>query len=346
MIPTRQSKQGWDQNDTKTESPVTVAIELHLHLEGSLRPERISALAQQYGRPDVVRACLTDDGLALRPCRDFPDFLELFKATTSVLRTPADHHAVALDLGEALAEQGVKYAEVTVAYGVLQKRGFDPVPIQRALWEASDEIFGHHGLHLRWQPDATRQWGPDAAWRVLEDALRAGAGLGVVAFGLGGDEAALPVAEFAPHFREARRDGLGTTCHAGETGGPDSVRDAVLIAGVTRVGHGVGAAADQDVLRLLAETGVHVEMCPGSNVATGVLACREDHPMRAFLEAGISCNLNTDDPTFFNTTLADELSEAMRLLGLTKGEAKAMEVSALAASFAPDPVRQAVAALI
>ncbi len=318
---------------------MNIAIELHLHLEGSLRPQRVISLAEAYGRPDVIRACVADDGRSLIRCRDFMGFLNLFKAATSVLRTPTDYHAVALDLGESLAAQGVKYAEVTVSYGVLQKRGYDPLPIQQALCEAADVVQDQYGLMLRWQPDATRQWGPDAAWRVLEDALRAGSKLGVVAFGLGGDETSLPVSEFAPHFRDARREGLGTTCHAGETGGADSVRDAVLLGGVTRVGHGVGAARDADVVRLLADSGVHVECCPGSNVATGVLGSVTEHPLRAFLDAGVSCSLNTDDPTFFGTKLGEEYRVAQDVLGVTEEEVKAMEVAAIEASFAPAEIK-------
>lgn len=312
---------------------MTAGIELHLHLEGSLQPSRLRDLAGAYGRPDVLHACLDPAGQAFRPCRDFQDFLLVFKAATSVVRSPADHFAVAEDLAAALAARGVTYAEVTVSYGVLQKRGLDPLPIQAALAEAAAAAQERHGLRLRWQPDATRQWGVDPAWRVLEAAVKAGRRLGVVAFGLGGDEAALPAADFAAVFADARREGLGTTCHAGETTGPAAVREAVEACGVTRVGHALGAARDPAVLRLLAERGVHAELCPGSNAATGVLARREDHPLRAFLDAGVGCSLNTDDPTLFGTDLVEEYAAARDYAGLTEAEIAAMGAAARAAAF-------------
>lgn len=310
-------------------------IELHVHLEGSLRPARLRALASAYGRPEVPRLCLNGDGDAFRPLAGFADFLELYKAATSVLRTPADHHAVALDLASGYADQGVTYAEVTVSYGVLQRRGLDPLPIQQALAEASDEARVRHGVHLRWQPDAARQWGVDAAWRVLEAAAKAGRDLGVVAFGLGGDEGALPAADFAAVFVDARREGLGTTCHAGETGGPDAVREAVEVCGVTRIGHALGAARDPGVLALMAERGVHAELCPGSNVATGVLARWDAHPLRDFLAAGVGCSLNTDDPTMFATQLRREYERACADFGLTDAEVSEMKKAARGAAFDP-----------
>jgi len=319
-------------------------IELHVHLEGAVPPKLLTELAERHGRPEVPGICLTDDGGAFRTCDDFPAFLEQFKAVSSVLVTPADHHALALALAESLAAQNAAYAEVTVAYGVLQMRGRDPLPIQRALAEAAHEARERFGVHLLWQPDATRQWGPDAAWRVLEAAVAAGPALGVVAFGLGGDELALPASDFADHFRDARREGLGTTCHAGETGGPQAVRDAVLSCGVSRVGHALGAAADPEVLALMADRNVHAELCPGSNAATGVIADRADHPLRAFLEAGVPCSLHTDDPTLFRTTLTGEYEAAANGHGLTDAEAGAMVRAALDASFASAALKKEIGA--
>lgn len=317
------------------EAALATGIELHLHLEGSLRPARLRTLAEAHGRPEVPGACLDASGESYRKCHDFMDFLMLFKAATSVVRTPRDHFDLAADLAADLARQGVSYAEVTVSYGVLQKRGLDPRPIQAALGDAAALAQERHGLRLRWQPDATRQWGVDAAWRVLEAAAAAGRAQGVVAFGLGGDETSLPAADFAEVFADARREGLGTTCHAGETTGPEAVREAVEACGVTRVGHALGAARDPAVLALLAARGVHAELCPGSNAATGVLARREEHPLRLFLDSGVGCSLNTDDPTLMGTDLAGEYAAARDYAGLTDAEIAGMAAAARAAAFEP-----------
>lgn len=321
-------------------------VELHVHLEGSVPPELLVTLADRHGRPEVPGLCLTDDAAAYRPVSGFMDFLERFKAVSAVVATPADHRDVALAMAARMAAEGVVYAEVTVAYGVLRKRDRDPLPIQRALAEAAHEARELHGVHLRWLPDAVRQWGPDAAWHALENAVKAGPELGVVGFGLGGDETALPAADFADHFRDARREGLGTTCHAGETGGPENVRSVVMDCGVDRVGHAVSAARDPQTLALLASRGVHVELCPGSNVATGAVPDRDAHPLRVFLDAGVPCSLHTDDPALFDTTLRSEYAEAAARHALTDAEATAMVRSALDASFAPDPLKQEIGALL
>ena len=317
-------------------------VELHVHLEGSVAPDLLCDLADRHGRPDVTGACLVPDGSRYRDIHGFVDFLQLFKAVSAVIVTPADHHAVALALAASLAAQNVQYAEITLAYGVLQKRGRDPLPIQRALAEAADEALATHGIHLCWLPDAVRQWGPDAAWAALESACRAGRDLGVVGFGLGGDESAMPVSVFASHFREARSEGLGTTCHAGETGGPDAVRDAILTGGVTRVGHALGAARSPEVLALMAARNIHAELCPGSNAATGVIEGRGAHPLRTFLAAGVPCSLHTDDPALFRTSLRGEYEAARRHLGLDEMQAGIMVRDALDASFAGEDLKREI----
>ncbi len=197
-------------------------VELHVHLEGSVPPALLCELADRHGRPDVPAACLDAGGRSYRRCRDFGDFLELYKAVTSVLRTPSDYHAAALQLGNSLAGEGIVHAEVTVGYGILQRTGRAPLPFQEALAEAAAEVAQRHGVTLSWLPDSVRQWGVDAAWRDLEAAVAAGPRLGVVGYGIGGDETALPVADFAPVLAAARREGLGTVWYkhlrAHETG--------------------------------------------------------------------------------------------------------------------------------
>ncbi len=346
-------------------------VELHTHLEGSIAPPRLIALAERHGAPSAAAACLTADGSRFRPCDGFPGFLEIYKAVTAVIRTPADHHVVALDLARALADDGVIYCEATVSYGVLLRRGIDPRPIHSALHEAAAEALERHGVEIRWLPDAARQFGVAAARAVLEAAAASGARLGVVGFGIGGDEAAVPAADFSPVCAEARSAGLGVTIHAGETGGPDAVREAVLACGATRIGHGVGAVlgpvvgwaaaseasagaplaasrrapdprAVEEALSLLAAGRVFVELCPGSNRATGVVPDLAAHPLRALLARGVPCCLNTDDRGLFGLDLHGEYERAAQAHGLSSDETAAMQRAALAASFADEVTRAAV----
>jgi aminodeoxyfutalosine deaminase len=343
-------------------------VELHTHLEGSVTPSRLVELAERHGQPTVPTACLTADGSRFRPPASFPDFLRIYQAITAVIRTPADHRALALDLARALADDEVVYCEATVSYGVLQRRGLDPLPVQQALHEAAAEARERHGLEIRWLPDAVRQFGPDAAARVLEVAAAAGRGLGVVGFGVGGDETAIPATEFAGVCGAAREAGLGVTIHAGETGGPDAVRDAVLACGATRIGHGIGAVLGEvtgwgegarrpaaartapeaeDVeatLALLATRGILVELCPGSNVVTGVLPDLAAHPLRTFIARGIPCCLNTDDRSLFGLDLRGEYERAAATHALTPAGVAAMQRQALAASFADGATRDGITA--
>jgi aminodeoxyfutalosine deaminase len=313
-------------------------VELHTHLEGSLTPARLVDLARRHGQPGLPLACLAPDGRAYR-FEGFHGFLQLFRRATSVIRTPRDFHDVALDLGRQLAADGVGYAEVTVSFGVMLRREIDPVAVQRALAEAAAEVAETRGPVMRWIPDAVRQWGVDEARRALDAALACGPALGVVGFGLGGDEVAGPAAWFADLFADVRREGLGVTIHAGEVPAMGeaalrSILDAVEACGARRIGHGTAAVADPDLVNLLAKLGVFIEACPRSNVLTGALPRLADHPLRAFLEAGVPCCLNTDDRGFFGLDLDGEYAEAGAVLGLAAAEAAAMNEAARAAAFA------------
>ena len=319
-------------------APVSGRIELHTHLEGSVTPARLRTLAERHARPDLADACLDPSGQAFL-FDGFHGFLDLYKRVTSVMRTPRDFHELAQDLAVQLRDDGVAYAEVSVAYGVLLARGIDPGPVQAALWEASQSAQEEHGVTLRWLPDAVRQFGTDAAWRAWEAAARAGRAQGVVGFGLGGDEVNGPAAAFAPLFAAVRAEGLGVSIHAGEVtsmgeAARDSIRQAVDDCGATRLGHGLAAAGDPALLRDLAARGVFVELCPRSNVATGALPSLAAHPVRAFLDAGVPCCLNTDDRTLFGLDLRGEYAAARRELGLTDSEEQLMAEAAAGAMFA------------
>ena len=318
-------------------APSLSRIELHTHLEGSVTPARLRALAGRHGRPDLPDACLDATGQAFS-FHGFHGFLELYKRATSVMRTPRDFHELALDLADQLRDDGVGYAEVSVSYGVLLARGLDPAPVQAALWEATAEAEATRGVVLRWLPDAVRQFGLDAARRAWECAARAGRAQGVVGFGLGGDETNGPAADFADLFAEARAEGLGVSIHAGEVtamgdAARDSIRQAIDAGGAARLGHGLAAAADPALLRELAARGIFVELCPRSNVATGAVPRLSAHPLQAFLDAGVPCCLNTDDRTLFGLDLRGEYAAARAVLGLTEVQERAMAAAAAGAAF-------------
>ncbi len=312
-------------------------VELHTHLEGSVTPGRLILLSEKYGQPSLPAACLTPDGQKYQ-FDGFLGFLDLYKTATTVMREPSDFHAMALDLGQQLSADNVGYAEVSVSYGVLLLRGLDPLPVQTALHEAAAEVAETLGVQMRWLPDAVRQLDKKWAWRAWEKAATAGRDLGVVGFGLGGDEAAGPARKFAKLFAEVKAEGFGVSIHAGElmAMGPRaraSVREAIEECGADRIGHGLAAATDPLLLATLAARDIFVELCPGSNVLTGGVAKFADFPLAAFLEAGVPCGLNTDDRTMFDLTLNGEYGQAGELLGLADDVAVAMQQSAAKAAF-------------
>ncbi len=312
-------------------------IELHTHLEGSVTPERLILLAEKYGQPALAAACLTPDGKNFQ-FEGFHGFLDLYKTATGVMRDPADFHAMALDLGRQLAADHVVYAEVSVSYAVWLVRGLDPLPIQAALHEAAEEVAETLGVRLRWLPDATRQFEEKWAWRAWEHAATAGRDLGVVGFGLGGDEVSGSAAQYAKLFGEVKAEGFGVSIHAGEVPamGPrarKSIREAIEDCGADRIGHGLAAANDELLLATLAAREIFVELCPGSNVLTGGVASFDKYPLAAFLAAGVPCALNTDDRTMFDLSLNGEYEQAAAELGLTEAVMADMQKAARKAAF-------------
>lgn len=294
--------------------------ELHLHLEGSIRPSTVCALTARHG------VSMSEEEVRQRYAyRNFPEFIEAFKWVTSFLRHPEDYSLIARDLAEHLLTQGVVYAEVTLSVGVMLRRKQRPEANFEALLRAT-EPFESRGLRFRWVFDAARQFGPQAALEVVESARLCGSNA-IVAFGIGGDEMSVATEEFRPVYEKAAQLGLHLLMHAGEVGGPEKIREAIELLGVERIGHGIAAIHDPELMDLLAERQIPLEICPGSNLRTGALALQlrrnsaqiEDHPLPRLLRHGIPVVLSTDDPAMFHTTLEAEYHNAARM-GLREEE--------------------------
>jgi aminodeoxyfutalosine deaminase len=310
--------------------------ELHLHLEGSAQPETLRELARRKRRLKKE----TEDWIRQRTgqsfrYRDFPDFLSAFRLVTLLLETPEDYALVTTRLVEWLASQNVRYAEVTLAAGVVlwKKQPLDA--IFEASAAAARAVEARCGVRLRWILDVTRHFGTEAAWPVLAAAVRYRE-QGVVAFGIGGDEVRGPVELFTDIAQEARAQGLHVVAHAGETVGPESIRRAVETVGAERIGHGFTAAQDASVLTLLRERRIPLEVCPTSNVATGLLARFEDHPLPKFLAAGLVVTLNSDDPAMFGTSLEGEYLAAAEQFALSHEQILRLCATGFQASFLPE----------
>ena len=294
--------------------------ELHLHLEGSIQPSTVVALTARHG------VAVTEEEVRRRYAyQNFLEFLEAFKWVTSFLRDPQDYALITRDLADHLLSQRVVYAEVTISVGVMLLRKQSPERNFEAILAAA-EPFQKRGLRINWIFDAVRQFGPEAAMRVME-AARQCASKSIVAFGVGGDELSVPTEELRPVYDQAAAAGLHRLIHAGEIGGPEKIREAVELLGAERIGHGIAAINDPALMDLLADRRIPLEICPASNIRTGALARQlgrteasiRDHPLPALFRHGIPVVLSTDDPAMFHTTLDEEYENAHQL-GLTEKE--------------------------
>jgi len=316
--------------------------ELHLHMEGAIEPATAVALAARYG--DAI----TEPEVAARyATRDFSAFIEAYKWVTSYLRAPADYALVARSVADDLLAHNVVYAEVTLSVGVMLLRKQDVAANFRAIREAA-AAFEPRGLRLQWIFDAVRQFGPAPALAVARRAAEMRQD-GVVAFGIGGDELAVPASEFRDAYEFAAKSGLRRLMHAGEIGGPQSVRDAITLLGVERVGHGIAAAHDTDLMRLLAERSLPLEICPTSNLRTGALARQlhlastgfRDHPLPLLLRSGVPIAISTDDPAMFETDLDTEYATLVEM-GLSAQEIVRVAETAFSAAFLPSADKAAL----
>lgn len=296
--------------------------ELHVHLEGSVTPGTLCEIAPWLA-PAEVRARYH--------CRGFDEFLQAFKWVTSFLRAPEHYALITRRLIESLGAEGVRYAEINISAGVMLLRG---LPVNEIFSAIAAEA-ARAPMPVRFIFDAVRHFGIDHVRATALAAIRM-KGQGVIGFGIGGDEAGGPVRQFRPVFDEARAAGLFILPHAGETGGADSVRGAVE-CGASRIGHGIRAAEDPSLLRLLRERDIPLEICISSNVSTGAVGSLREHPVRKLYDAGVPLVLNTDDPAMFHTTLTAEYELCRREFGFSEEELRLLAANSLRYALACPP---------
>jgi adenosine deaminase len=311
-------------------------IELHTHFEGCAPPAFIAGLAREKS-VDLSGIFTASGGYAFR---DFWHFLQVYEAATSVLQGPEDFARLASAVLQDRAEDGVIYMETFLSPDFC---GGGDVGAWReylhAIIEAADAAERDFGITLRGIVTCIRHFGPDRARPVARCAAET-AGDWLVGFGIAGDETAGAPADFAWSFDAAREAGLRLTAHAGEWGGPQSIRDALSALRVERIGHGVRAIEDPALVDHLAETGVVLEVCPGSNVALGVFPDWAAHPVKRLRDAGVRVTLSTDDPPFFHTTLRAEYARMADTFGWTEADFTAINRDALDAAFCDTATRE------
>lgn len=294
--------------------------ELHVHLEGAVDAATLCEIA-----PDLTR----EDCEARMRFETFGEFLASFKFVVMHLRSADDYRLAARRLFARLAGEGVEYVEVIHSLGVNVWRGLDARGILEALREEGRQA----PLQARWIVDAVRQFGEEHVSATARLAAEF-AGSEVVAFGIGGDETGAPVAALRPGFAWAKQAGLHLTAHAGETSNAENVWEALSL-GVERIGHGIRAVEDPQLVAELARREVPLEISLTSNVRTGAAPSYAAHPALALFRAGVPIVLNTDDPALFRTTLAREFRHAREKCGFSEEELQTIQQNAFRFAFAP-----------
>jgi len=313
--------------------------ELHVHHVGSASPRIVAELADRH--PGTVPSD-PDELRAFYEFRDFAHFIEVYLAVVDLIRTPEDVRLLTYEVAREMAEgQSLRYAELTCTPHTSVLSGVPIEAYTEAIEDARVAAERDFGLVLRWIYDIPGEFGVPSADATLGYALDHGPEA-LVAFGLGGPEVGVSRPQFEPHFAAARAAGLHSVPHAGETTGPETVWDALRTLGAERIGHGTSAASDPALLAHLAATGIPLEVCPSSNVATRAVPTLTEHPLRRFVDAGVRVTINSDDPPMFNTTLNEEYEIAADLLGLDEHGVADLARAAVEASFAPDGVKRRI----
>lgn len=315
-------------------------VELHLHLEGSLRPRTMLELAEKNGVD--IGAASANELTAQYEYGSFDDFLALFMQGLTVLQTGEDFAVAITALAAELAAQNVGYAELTTTPFNHHRRGIAMADYVEGLNEGRRMARRDHGIELGWICDIPRELEPPDLEFTADLITGPGAPDGVVAIGLGGPEPGFPPELYAGSFARAIGAGLGSVPHAGETMGPESVWGALRTLLANRIGHGVRALEDPALIEFLVETGTPLEISLTSNVLLGVVASVEEHPLRRLMEAGVIVTLNTDDPAYFRTDLTTELQLAHDVHDIGVDELREMQHTALATSFAPASLKRTI----
>jgi aminodeoxyfutalosine deaminase len=285
-------------------------IELHVHLEGTVRPSTLLEIAR---RNDVSLPADTVEGLAdLYRFRDFAHFIEVWVMTTGALRTADDFRQVVTDYAREAAEHGAVYVEGIFSPAEPAARGVPWEVAFEGYCDGAQEARELHGVEIRLTPDIPRGFSLEAALTTARYAVRYRE-RGVVGIGLGGLEAEFPPEPYADAFELARAGGISSVPHAGEVAGIASIRGALEALGADRIRHGIRAVDDPAMVRELAGRGTVLDVCPISNLRTGAVSSLAEHPLPQLVGAGVRCSLSTDDPAMFDTDLSREYDAATGL---------------------------------
>lgn len=314
-------------------------VELHVHLEGSIGPGTLLALARRNGEdlPATTAAELSE----WYRFRDFPHFVDIYFTICRCLDRPEDLELITREFLAGQARQNVLHSEVTFTAHTHYRNGMAFDDQLEAINRARDWGRRELGVSMTLTIDYARNFDLEGCLMSADWAVAAKDD-GVSAFGLGGPEVGHPPEKFEKAFDRARAGGLPSAPHAGETEGPASIWGALRALGAQRIGHGVRCLEDPELVEELRERRIPLEVCPSSNVCLGVVGSLAEHPLPRLLEAGLVVTVNSDDPPMFNTTLTDELLRVSRTFGLDAAALESLNRTALECSFLDDEAKSAL----
>ena len=310
--------------------------ELHLHIEGAAPPDFIRMLAAEKN-VDLSKI-FKDDGSYV--WNDFAEFLKTYEAACSVLQTPDDFRRLTEAVLDVSAAHGVVYTEMFLSPDFCGGGDLEAwKEYLAAMTEGAANGKAKHGIETRFIATCIRHFGPDKAEQTAEIVAKTAGGL-LTGFGKGGEERHLSADHFAHAFKIAGEAGLGLTSHAGEILGADSVRETLDAFDVTRIGHGVRAIEDPQLVERLAEEQIVLEVCPGSNIELNVFPTWADHPIAKLRDAGVPVTVSTDDPPYFHTDMTREYRKLHETFGWGLEDFNATNRTAMNAAFCDDETRQ------
>lgn len=312
--------------------------ELHCHIEGAAPPSLAVTQAEKHG---IDTDGFIRDGVYV--WNDFTSFIACYDAVASVFRTAEDYALLAETYLLDLAAANTIYSELFISPDHGEAVGLPALDYIEGLAAGIRLAKEKTGIECRMIIVGERHLGPENVVSRAKFAAKLDHPL-VTGFNMAGEERMGRVADYAPAFDIVREAGLGITIHAGELCGAFSVADALEIVRPTRIGHGVRAIEEPDLVKRLADLGTVLEVCPGSNIALKVFPDYESHPLREFVNAGVRVTLNSDDPPFFHTSLAQEYETASRVMGFTDEEINAMTRTAIEAAFVDEETRKVLLA--
>lgn len=315
-------------------------IDLHRHMEGSLRLETLAEIAREHGI-DLPSYDMDELRPYVQFTDDVPDFYRFLGKMELLRRFYSAREAVERVAFEAIvdaAQDNVRYLELRFSPAGKQ---ISPEEVMQGVIVAAERAARDYPIQVRLLVTIVREFGVAVAEEMLELAV-AYRKMGVVGIDLAGHEGTHPATPFADVFQRARKNGLGVTIHAGEVGGADNVREAVELLAAQRIGHGVRAIQNPSVVRLLREREITLEVCPTSNLQTGVTHAFTHHPLRDLFHLAVPVTINTDDPSISDTTLTDEYLIAVEIMGFTPAHVRQTIINAARAAFLPPIEKQAL----